>query len=198
MCLGDSLCYLENSAIANFLDREDIRELLGAESPGNFTSCSREVGRHFNAHMDKWAVPSQYYVAGLLERGIRMLIYAGTYDWQCNWVANKLWVDKLEWTGKDAYDAAEWRDWLVDGHKAGETKTAGLLTFATVREAGHMGGHPAVWSFTIVMLTVVIRQFLTISPRNHLPWSRDGWLVRICERRNTQDPSSVSEGMYWM
>ena len=89
--------------------------------------------------MDKYAVPSQYYVSGLLERGVRVLIYAGTYDWQCNWVANKLWVDKLEWTGQDGYTAAEWRDWVVDGHKAGETKKSGLLTFATVREAGHMG-----------------------------------------------------------
>ncbi|GJE84749.1 peptidase S10, serine carboxypeptidase [Phanerochaete sordida] len=141
MCLGDSLCYLENSAIANFLDRQDIRKLLGAESPGNFTSCSPQVGRNFNAHMDKWAVPSQYYVSGLLERGIRVLIYAGTYDWQCNWVANKLWVDKLEWTGADAYNAAEWHDWTVDGHKAGETKSAGPLTFATIRGAGHMVPH---------------------------------------------------------
>jgi carboxypeptidase C (cathepsin A) len=139
MCLGDSLCYLENSAIADFLNREDIRELLGAETTNNFTSCSRDVGANFNAHMDKWIVPSQYYVAGLLERGVRVLIYAGTYDWQCNWVANKLWVDKLEWTGQDTYTAAEWRDWTVDGHKAGETKSSGLLTFATVREAGHMG-----------------------------------------------------------
>ncbi|EKM59597.1 uncharacterized protein PHACADRAFT_250197 [Phanerochaete carnosa HHB-10118-sp] len=141
MCLGNSLCYLENSAIASFLDRHDVRKLLGAESPGNFTSCSPEVGMRFLARLDKWAVPSQHYVAGLLERSIRMLIYAGTYDWQCNWVANKLWVDKLEWTGKDAYDIAGWRDWLVDGHKAGETKAAGPLTFATVREAGHMVPH---------------------------------------------------------
>lgn len=142
MCLGDSLCYLENSAIADFLNRPDVRELLGVEIANNFTSCSRDVGANFNSHMDKWAVPSQYYVAGLLERGIRILIYAGTYDWQCNWVANKLWVDKLEWTGQEAYTAAQWRDWVVNGYKAGETKSAGLLTFATIRGAGHMGQFP--------------------------------------------------------
>ncbi len=139
MCLGDSLCYLEQSVIADYLNRPDIRQLLGAESTNNFTGCSREVGLNFNSHMDKYAVPSQYYVAGLLERGIPMLIYAGTYDWQCNWVANKLWVDKLEWTGKDSYNTEEWRDWFVDGEKAGETKSAGVLTFVTIRGAGHMG-----------------------------------------------------------
>lgn len=139
MCLGDSLCYLENTVITDFLNQPETRKLLGAESPNNFSACSREVGGNFAAHMDKYAVPSQHYVAGLLERGIPILIYAGTYDWQCNWVANKLWVEKLDWTGRDEYGAEEWRDWTVDGHKAGETKSAGVLTFATIRGAGHMG-----------------------------------------------------------
>ncbi|OCH95860.1 peptidase S10, serine carboxypeptidase [Obba rivulosa] len=141
MCIGDSLCYAENTAIKAFLDRPTVREQLGVESPNNFSACSREVGRGFNLHMDKYAVPAQNYVAGLLERGIRILIYAGTYDWQCNWVANKLWVDKLEWTGRKAYNAQNWRHWEVDGAKAGETKSSGLLTFATVRGAGHMVPH---------------------------------------------------------
>ena len=139
MCIGDSLCYVENTVISDFLNRPETRELLGVKSPNNFTACSRAVGVGFSAHMDKYAVPSQFYVAGLLERGIPILIYAGTYDWQCNWVANKLWVDKLEWTGHDAYVREEWRDWTVGGRKAGETKSSGVLTFATVRGAGHMG-----------------------------------------------------------
>ncbi|EGO27192.1 hypothetical protein SERLADRAFT_413693 [Serpula lacrymans var. lacrymans S7.9] len=141
MCEGDDLCYTEQGAIGNFLDLPSTRELLGVESPGNFTGCSPEVGRNFNKHMDKWAHPTQYYVAGLLERGIRVLIYAGTYDWQCNWVANKLWVDKLEWSGQQTYLVEEWRNWVVQGQKAGETKKAGNLTFATIRGAGHMVPH---------------------------------------------------------
>lgn len=65
-----------------------------------------------------------------------MLIYAGTYDWQCNWVANQLWVDKLEWYGRAAYLADEWREW-----EGGKTKGTGDLVFATVRGAGHMVPH---------------------------------------------------------
>lgn len=88
--------------------------------------------------MDQWHTPTQFYVAGLLERGVRMLFYAGTYDWQCGWVQNRMWIEKLEWSGKEAYGSAEWRDWVVGGQKAGESKKAGVLTFATVRGAGHM------------------------------------------------------------
>ena len=131
--------------ISNFLNRPEIRKLLGVTSPKDFTACSSDVGAGFSTHLDKYAVPSQYYVAGLLERGVPILIYAGTYDWQCNWVANKLWVDKLEWTGREGYAKQAWRDWVVDGKKAGETKSSGGLTFASVRGAGHMGKCPTAW-----------------------------------------------------
>ncbi|KAI0317738.1 peptidase S10 serine carboxypeptidase [Amylostereum chailletii] len=137
-CLGGSLCYLEVEVIQEFLRQPDLLAKLGVESPLPFTGCSGDVGNAFNAHFDKFAVPTQYHVAGLLDRGVRVLIYAGTYDWQCNWVANKLWVDKLEWSGSEEYARTAWRNWSLNGVKAGETKTWGNLTFATVRGAGHM------------------------------------------------------------
>ncbi|KAI0773779.1 peptidase S10 serine carboxypeptidase [Fomes fomentarius] len=132
-CLGD-LCYLEVGAIKSYLDDPSTRKLLGVETPSNFSSCDSDVGRRFNARLDKYAVPSQFYIASLLERGVRTLLYSGTYDWQCNWAATRLWLEKLEWTGSAQYKANTWRDWTVDGHKAGEVKTAGPLTFATYRE----------------------------------------------------------------
>lgn len=136
-CEGN-LCYKENDAIKNYLDLPEIRELLGVEIPGNFSPCSDVVGRNFNSHLDKWAVHTQDYVANLLDRGVRILIYAGTYDWQCNWIANKLWVDKLAWSQSDIYQQESWREWTVNGKAAGEVKQTNLLTFVTIREAGHM------------------------------------------------------------
>ncbi|KAF8075840.1 peptidase S10 serine carboxypeptidase [Lyophyllum atratum] len=139
-CEGE-LCYAENDAIKQYLDLPATRSLLGVESPSSFSACSSTVGEGFATHMDKWIAPTQYYVSNLLDRGIRVLIYAGTYDWQCNWVANKLWVEKLEWKGSEEYRAQEWRNWKVGGKTVGEVKSTGLLTFATIREAGHMVPH---------------------------------------------------------
>ncbi|KXN81640.1 Carboxypeptidase Y [Leucoagaricus sp. SymC.cos] len=139
MCEGDgNLCYMEEAAIDEYLNLPEIRELLGVESPSNFSSCSDPVFRDFNSNMDKWRVHTPDYVANLLDRGIRFLIYAGTYDWQCNWVANKLWVDKLSWSQSDVYKQESWREWTVDGKVAGETKETDSLTFVTIRGAGHM------------------------------------------------------------
>ena len=138
MCVGDKLCYHENTVIENYLNTPEIRKTLGVTTPNNFTSCSSIVGSGFSSHMDKYAVPTQEYVAQLLERGVRVLIYAGTYDWQCNWVANKLWVEHLEWAGHEEFNAEDWKTWGVDGQGAGITKSAGPLTFASVWGAGHM------------------------------------------------------------
>lgn len=32
------------------------------------------------------AFPSQFYIAALLERGVKALLYVGANDWICNWV----------------------------------------------------------------------------------------------------------------
>ena len=174
MCVGeDEGCYAENGVIKAYLDLPSTRALLGVETPRNFSSCSSLVGRNFVAHMDKWAVPTQYYVAGLLDRGVRVLIYAGTYDWQCNWVANKLWVDKLEWSGKNGYEKAIWRNWGI-GHgteKAGEVKSWGTLTFATVIGAGHMMS--SFFSFHVSKADFLFTSHM-INRRNRSSWCGDG------------------------
>lgn len=143
MCVGDELCYAENSVIKSFLDLPKTRALLGVESPSNFSACSNEVGELFDKHMDKYAVPTQHYVSGLLDRGVRVLIYAGTYDWQCNWVSNKMWTDALEWHGSERYAKEEMRDWHVGGKKAGEVKGSFIdgMAFVSIRGAGHMVPH---------------------------------------------------------
>ena len=44
----------------------------------------------------------------------------------------------LEWSGQEMFANAPLRDWLVDGEVAGRTRTGGVLTFATVHDAGHL------------------------------------------------------------
>lgn len=181
MCLGDQLCYLEIPVISDYLNSPDVRELLGVESPSNFSACSNTVGRGFNAYMDKFITPTQHYVAELLERGVRMLIYAGTYDWQCNWVANKLWIEKLDWSGRQDFvgQKKEWDTWSVGNKTVGITKSAGPLTFATIAGAGHM-----MSLFNIYPCSHLADKLFdeitspTISRRKLSRWYRGGWRIR--------------------
>jgi carboxypeptidase C (cathepsin A) len=86
------------------------------------------------------------YTAQLLERGVRVLLYAGSYDLICNWVGNEIMSRSLEWTGQDAYGKAEMKEWMVDGRKAGKVRSYGPLTFATIYAAGHLVSRTCVGS----------------------------------------------------
>lgn len=73
--------------ISQYLDRPDVRSTIGVDPSitSNFSSCNYEVNAAFHAADDSM-FPTQYYIAALLERGIRALIYVGANDWICNWV----------------------------------------------------------------------------------------------------------------
>ncbi|QRW13018.1 Serine carboxypeptidase [Ceratobasidium sp. AG-Ba] len=136
--LASSLCYPLTKYINNFLDLPETRKALGVHpSVGNYTGCSRDVGIRFSHSLDHFH-SNQHYIAGLLERGIKVLIYVGTYDYICNWVGNQKWTESLDWTGSAAYISEKDREWSVDGKVAGITRSAHGLTFATVNAAGHM------------------------------------------------------------
>lgn len=81
---------------------------------------------------------SDIHVAALLHRGIKVLIYVGTYDWICNWVGNERWTLALDWNGKNEFGKLGLREWDVEGKRAGRVRSSGGLTYATVEGAGHM------------------------------------------------------------
>lgn len=145
--------------ITNYLNKPETRKLLNVDaSVGNFTSCSQSVGTLFSQNMDEYHL-TQFYISELLERGVKVLIYVGTYDWICNWVrrlavccvclfnmlcvkvGNERFTLALEWSGKHKFAGQALREWKVDGKTAGLTRSANGLTFATVEGAGHMVPH---------------------------------------------------------
>ncbi|KAF9561535.1 serine carboxypeptidase [Agrocybe pediades] len=134
----EALCYPVTKHIVDYLNRQDIRSLIGVDATfGNFTIVSLDVNEAFERRLDVFH-PTQYYVSALLERGIKTLIYVGTYDAMCNHVANEQWPRLLEWTGQKEFAGTPLREWFVDGEKVGVTRSAKGLTYLTVDGAGHM------------------------------------------------------------
>lgn len=137
--ISDTLCYPVTKVISQYLDRPDVRSTIGVDPSitSNFSSCNYEVNAAFHAADDSM-FPTQYYIAALLERGIRALIYVGANDWICNWVGNDRMTLGLEWTGQETFVSQPLKEWKVDGEIAGLTRNAGPLTFLTLDGAGHM------------------------------------------------------------
>ena len=73
----------------------------------------------------------------VLEAGIRVMIYAGNYDYICNWVGNKDWIDHLQWSGYDEWKNAQREDY----HGYGYRWVAKNLQFVVVFNAGHLVPH---------------------------------------------------------
>ena len=126
--------------IAAYLDQPAIRTQLGVDpsiSNRNFSACSNDINAAFFNTMDEFHA-TQYYVASLLDRGVKALVYVGKYDWICNWVGNERWTLALEWSGKNGFVNQELRSWNIDGKKVGSVRNSGPFTFVTVDGAGHM------------------------------------------------------------
>ncbi|PWN53556.1 alpha/beta-hydrolase [Violaceomyces palustris] len=138
--LEPNLCYGVTADIRDYLDRDDVRSLIGAAPKsqiGKFKSINEKVFQGFQWHLDS-SQDNGLNVASLLERGVKALIYVGDLDWICNWRGNKRWVEKLDWSGSEEWHKGKNYQWVVDGKKVGETQSGGGLTWATVHNAGHM------------------------------------------------------------
>ncbi|KAJ6546835.1 serine carboxypeptidase [Mycena capillaripes] len=143
-CIGevmDTLCYPQTKQIANYLNLPSTRATLGIDpSYPNITLVGWAVNAAFSASGDVHK-SSALHIAALLDHGVRVLIYAGTYDLACNFVGNDRVARDLEWYGQKQFAAQPLRDWFVNGQPAGETRAFGGLTFATFRDAGHQVPH---------------------------------------------------------
>ena len=85
-----------------YMDNPDVRKKLGVDDRvGNFTSCSNAVGQLFAASNDILRSPTSFYLEGLLERDVRVLIYVGSADWICNWVSS--FAPLRPWIGTEGF-----------------------------------------------------------------------------------------------
>ena len=124
--------------IVEYLNTAPVRKLLGVESSlGNYSLFDEAMGIAFNLAGDLYH-QNEHYVAELLERGVKVLIYVGEYDFICNWLGNERWTLDMLWSGQSGFQREPLREWLVDDKPAGKTRTYGNLTFATVYGAGHL------------------------------------------------------------
>ena len=112
--------------------------MLGVSPKAHFGSVhNMNISKAFWAHGDAYH-QNQLYVSALLERGVRFLIYAGTYDMIANWVGNNKWTLEMEWYGKEEFNKQSLVDWHMDGKAVGKKRKYKNLTFATIFGAGHM------------------------------------------------------------
>jgi carboxypeptidase C (cathepsin A) len=138
MCGSDPLCY-DFSLVTKYLNQDSVKAALGTTGR-TWSECNRVVDLVMSYSGD-WMVDFNANVAYVLEAGARVLIYAGEFDFICNWLGNHAWTEALVWPGQTAFNAAANKTWTVGGDYAGTFQAAQNLTFLKVRNAGHMVPH---------------------------------------------------------
>ncbi|KAL1914975.1 uncharacterized protein VTP21DRAFT_7680 [Calcarisporiella thermophila] len=124
------------SAWVQYLRKPDVMEELGAHPSVNYTDCSDPVGSKFGKIGDS-AMPFHQDVEYLLEKKLRVLLYAGDQDFICNWFGNLELSNKLQWSGRKIYANKDLEEWSYKKRPAGEQKSYGNLAFTTIYGAGH-------------------------------------------------------------
>lgn len=129
--------------IDEYLNQPHVQEALGIDPSslrGNFSLTNWDVNFAFADHADMF-VPTEGYVAELLERNVPVLIYVGANDWTCNKIGVEKWTVEMDWSRKEEFVGQELRPWHVDGKPVGMTRSTGPFTYLTIDGGGHMVRH---------------------------------------------------------
>ncbi len=122
--------------ITKYLNLKRVRHALGIpDHVRNFTACSNGVFKRFLKSGDP-LVPTTTQMSRLLDSGIKVLVYAGTYDWICNSVGIERFLHALKWTRgyQYRYEAENnQQKWM-----GGVWWEVEALRYVRVKGAGHM------------------------------------------------------------
>ncbi len=157
----------------------------------NYSIISLPVNTLFNSRFDKWFPPAQFYISELLERGVNTLVFAGIYDSVCAWPSNRMEFTTRSvlglpigcgstswpWSGSLGFQEQEWRSWEMEGKQAGDIKSFGPLTLASVWGAGHMVKYSLAIGIDKQLISNFHRRRM-ISPRKFFRWCQ-GWMDRL-------------------
>ena len=88
--------------ITPYLRRDDVRTALHVPSAASsWSECRGSIGAGLEARK---SVPSVGLLGGLLERGVRVMLFHGDQDLICNYVGGERLIENLEWNGAKGFN----------------------------------------------------------------------------------------------
>eukprot|EP00937_MAST-01D_sp_MAST-1D-sp2_P001968 g1968.t1 len=136
-CDHPPLCY-DFSRVERFLQLPATLDALNVRhSSARWRICNYDVLKRYDAD---WLKTYEGDVARLLRVGVPVLVFAGQFDFICNWLGSRQWTQRLKWAGRAAFQHARERVWRADNGTALGTVAAvrRTLAFVRVNGAGHM------------------------------------------------------------
>ena len=133
-CEG-TLCY-PSEHLTQLLNRAEVRASLGVPSTARAWEECRDdvfVGMSWFTNGNKSSLPDLSFI--LNTSAAHILIYEGTNDLLCNWMAALDWSQQIPWDGRASFQQAQWKkEFPAHGLK---TKAYDRLQLTLVENAGH-------------------------------------------------------------
>lgn len=124
----------ETDSVTALLNKEEVKEALGAAKEIVWEECSGVVSEALQADVMK----SVKYMVEELVRKSRVLLYQGQFDLRDGVASTEAWIQEMEWEGLEKFLMAERKVWKVNGELSGYVQRWGSLTHAVVSGAGHL------------------------------------------------------------
>jgi carboxypeptidase C (cathepsin A) len=120
----------------DFLNLASTQEAIGVNI--NYTSTNaRNVSRGFQQTGDFVFPNFKEDLEEILGYGVRVALLYGDADYICNWFGGEAVSLALNFTDTEAFRAAGYTPFLVDGVEYGEVREYGNFSFTRIYEAGH-------------------------------------------------------------
>ncbi|KAJ7178167.1 alpha/beta-hydrolase [Mycena filopes] len=117
-----------------YLANPRVKAAIGAES--NYSECASAPGRLFGKTGDDartW-LPQ---LGALANSTLKILIWAGDADINCNWIGGHESVLAMDWYGKERFADAVFTNMTINGAAVAAIKNIDNFSFARVYAAGH-------------------------------------------------------------
>ncbi|KAF7343278.1 hypothetical protein MVEN_01759900 [Mycena venus] len=118
----------------NYLALADVKAKIGAES--NYSECANAPDRLFGRTGDDartW-LPQ---LGALANSTLKILIWAGDADINCNWLGGHASVLAMDWYGKQRLADTPFTNMTINGTAVAAIQNVDNFSFARVYEAGH-------------------------------------------------------------
>lgn len=129
--------------MTDYLRRADVGAALNLDNgkANGWTECNNQVTANFR--MGHNGVPSIQLLPGLIESGVKVLLFSGDRDLICNHLGTESLIHNMKWSGGTGFETkpgvwAPRRGWTFEGEAAGYYQQARNLTYVLFYNASHM------------------------------------------------------------
>ncbi|WVQ96226.1 hypothetical protein IAU59_003330 [Kwoniella sp. CBS 9459] len=124
--------------VYSFLRRDDVIAALHASAKETaWVECSGKVSSELHL---KNTPASVALLPGILEKGVPVLMFAGSEDLICNYKGIERIVNNLSWDGETGIGNATVAEWYLNNTQVGTWQTGRGMSFAKVLDSSHMVG----------------------------------------------------------